>query len=111
MPNIHVTTNRSDPDNVVEFERLIELAEPLGTVSCATTAAFIERQFQLAQQVGDLLARRDVAHARTGAQGCLIEVVKCGKPARKEFAVDHAFGETIDRPEAKPERQILEAVG
>jgi hypothetical protein len=49
-----------------------------------------------------------MAHARTGAQGCLIEVVKCGKPARKEFTVDHAFGETIDRPEAKPEDAYLQ---
>src|ERR1700760_4892789 len=52
-----------------------------------------------------------MAHARAGAQGCLIEVVKRGKPARKELAVDHPFSETTDRPEAKPEPQVLETVG
>jgi len=48
-------------ENVVEFERLVDLCEPFGPVGCAAAAALIERQFQLAQQAGDLLARGHVA--------------------------------------------------
>src|SRR5258705_5791090 len=95
----------------MDLERLVDLVEPFGTVGGATAAALIERQFQLAQQARDLLPRRYVAHARTGAERGLVEVVERGQPARKELAVNHALGETIDRAEAEPERQIVEAIG
>jgi hypothetical protein len=35
-------------ENVVNFERLVHLAEPLGAVGRPAAAALIERQFQLA---------------------------------------------------------------
>ena len=108
---VYVITELSGAEDVVDFERPIELAEPLGPIGCSAPTALFQRQFQLAQQFGDLLTRRDVAHARTGAQSCLIEVVKRGKSPWKELAIHRAFGETIDRPEAKPERQILETIG
>ena len=81
----------------MEFERLVDLVEPLGTVGRAAAAAFIERQFQLAQQAGDLLARGQVAHARTGAERRLVEVVERGETARKKFTIDHAFGEAFTK--------------
>src|ERR1700722_14439285 len=43
------TPNLSDPDDVVDFERLIELAEPLGPIGSSAPTALIQRQFQLAQ--------------------------------------------------------------
>src|SRR5260221_13077015 len=94
----------SGAEDVVDFERLVDLGEPLGPVGCAAAAALVERQFQLAQQAGDLLARRHVPQAGTGAKCCFVEVVKRGQAARKKLAVNHAFGETINRAEAKPER-------
>jgi hypothetical protein len=77
------TPNLSDPDDVVDFERLIELAEPLGPIGSSAPTTLIQRQFQLAQQVGDLLARRDMAHAWAGAQGCPIESSSAVSPRGK----------------------------
>jgi hypothetical protein len=39
----YVTTNLSGPDDVVNFERLVELIEPLGPVGGAAPAALVER--------------------------------------------------------------------
>ena len=39
----------SGAEDVMEFERLVDLGEPFGAIGCAAAAAFIERQFQLAQ--------------------------------------------------------------
>src|ERR1700689_2862161 len=69
----------SGAEDVVDFERLVELIEPFGTVGGAAATAFIERQFELAQQAGDFLACRYMAHARTSAERCLVEVVKRGQ--------------------------------
>src|SRR3984957_5471956 len=71
--------------DVVDFERLVDLAEPFGAVGCAAPAALVERQLQLAQQACDLLTRRHMAHAWAGAKRCLVEIVERGKPAGKEF--------------------------
>src|SRR5947207_11254906 len=98
-------------EDVVEFERFVDLAEPFGPVGSAAAAPLVEGQFQLAQQAGHLLARRHVTQARTGAKGCFVDVVERSQAARKKLAVNHAFGETIDRAEAEPERQLVEAVG
>src|SRR5476649_758879 len=35
----------------------------------------------------------------------------CREPTWKKFAIDDAFSEAIDRAEAEPQRQIIEAVG
>src|SRR5712671_7589044 len=95
----------------MELEWLVDLDEPFSPVGGAAAAPLIQRQFQLAQQAGDLLARRHVAQARTGAKGSFADVIERGQAARKKLAVNHAFGETIDRAEAEPERQLVEAVG
>src|SRR6266550_686332 len=102
---------RLGAEDVVEFERFVDLAEPFGRVGSAAAVPLVEGQFQLAQQAGDLLARRHVTQARTGAKGCIVDVVERSQAARKKLAVNHAFGETIDRAEAEPERQLVEAVG
>src|SRR5580692_8182962 len=70
-----------------------------------------ERQLELAQQAGDLLAGGDMAEARAGAERGLIEVVERGQSAWEELAVHHPFGEAVDRTETEPERQVVEAVG
>src|SRR6476469_3738989 len=90
-------------EDVVKFERLVDLAEPFGAVGCPATTALVERQLQLAQQARDLFARRDMAQARAGPKRCLVEIVERGEPARKELAIDHAFGKTVDRAEAETE--------
>ena len=35
----------SDAEDVVGFERLVDMGEPFGTVGSAAPAAFVERQF------------------------------------------------------------------
>src|SRR5258705_2850063 len=65
---------RLSTEDVVELERFVDLGKPFGPVGSAAAAPLIERQFQLAQQAGDLLARRHVAQARTGAKGCFVNV-------------------------------------
>src|SRR5947209_11653371 len=97
MPN-------SGAEDIVGFKRLVDLSEPFGTVGGAAAAAFVERQFQLTQQAADLLAGRDMPHARPGAERRLVEVVKRGQPTREKFAVDGALGKAVDRAEAQPER-------
>src|SRR5882724_3726922 len=98
-------------DDVVDFERLVDLVEPFGPVRRAAPAALIERKLQLAQQARRLFARRDMAEIRAGAERRLIEVVERGETARKELAIDHALGKAIDRAEPEPERQFLQPVG
>jgi hypothetical protein len=84
------------PYNVVNFERLVDLGEPFGAVGGTSTAALIKRQLQLAEQTRDLFPRGDVAEIRAGAERGFIDVVQRGKPAWKEFAINHAFGEPVD---------------
>src|SRR6266436_5682508 len=98
-------------DDVVEFERLVDLVEPFGPVRRAAPAPLIERKLQLAQQARHLFARRDMAEVRAGAERCLVDIVECGEAARKELAIDHALGEAVDGTEAEPERQVLQSVG
>src|SRR5438046_160948 len=75
-------------DDVVEFERLVDLVEPFGPIRSAAPAALIERKLQLAQQARHLLARRDMAEIRAGAERRLVEVVERGETARKELTID-----------------------
>src|SRR5580704_11512752 len=110
-PTVTAYHTGSGAEDVVDFERLVDLGEPLGAVGGAAAAALIERQFQLAQQAGHLLARRHMAQARAGAECRLVEVVERGQPTRKELTVDHTLGKAVDRAEAEPERQVVEAVG
>src|SRR6266403_610407 len=98
-------------DDIVEFERLVDLAEPFGAVGGAATAALVEREFQLAQQARNLLARGDVTEIRPGAERGLVEVVERGEPAREKLAVHHPLRETVDGAEAEAGREIVEAVG
>src|SRR6185295_12422905 len=98
-----MTGGDSGAEDVVGLKRLVDLSEPFGPVGSAAAAAFVERQFQLTQQAGDFLAGRDMPHARPGAERCLIEVVKRGQAAREKFAIDDAFGKTIDRAETHAE--------
>src|SRR4051794_33905752 len=98
-------------EDVVDFERLVDLGEPFGPAGGAAATAFVERQLQLTQQAGDLLARGNMSHARTGAERPLVEIVKRGQAAREKFAVDDALGKSVDRTEAEAEGQILETVG
>src|SRR5450631_201828 len=86
-------------EDVVDFERLVDLGEPFRPVGGPAAATLVERQFQLAQQARDLLARRDVTHVRPGTERRLVKIVERGQPARKKLAVNDAFGETVDRAE------------
>src|SRR6185437_14002412 len=101
----------SRANDVMKFERLVELVEPFGPVGRAAAAAFVQRQLQLAQQAGDFLAGGDMSEARTGAERGLVEVVERGQAARKELAIDHPLREAVDRTEPEPERQVVEAFG
>src|SRR6185437_7141398 len=94
----------------MNFERLVDLSEPLRPVGRATAASLVEREFELAQQARYLLTRRDVAEIGPCAESGLVDVIESGQSARKEFAIDHALGEAIDRAEPKSERQFLEPV-
>src|SRR5580700_10070590 len=111
IPTVTPYRKVSGAQDVVDLERLVDLAEPLGAAGRAATSALVERQLQLAQQAGDFLARRHMAHVRAGAERCLVEVVQRGQAAGKEFAVNDPFGEAVDRTEAEPERQLVESVG
>src|ERR1700759_3148714 len=99
-----MTDGVSGAEDVVGFKRLVDLGEPFGTVGGAAAAAFVERQFQLMQQAGDFLARRDMPHSWPGSECRLVEIVERGQAARKEFAIDHTLGKAIDRAEAHAER-------
>src|ERR1700756_1842817 len=79
----------SGTNYVVDFQRLVDLAEPFGTVGRAATPSFVQGKLKLAQQARDLFSRRDVAQVGARAQRCLIEVVERGQAAWKEFAVNH----------------------
>src|SRR5579883_1399555 len=96
--------------DVVDLERLVDLAEPFGAVCRAPAPALVERQLELAEQARHLFPRGHMAEIWLGAEGGFIDVVERGQPTRKELAIDHALGETVDRPEAQPERQILQTV-
>src|SRR5882724_13363280 len=98
-------------DDVVDFERLVDLVEPFGPVRRAAPAALVERKLQLAQQARHLFARRDMAEIRARAERRLVDVVERGETARKELAIDHAFGKAVDGAEAETERQILQPFG
>src|ERR1700733_369879 len=95
----------------MDFERLVDLAEPFGPVGRAAAAALVERQFQLAQQAGHLFARRDMAEIRAGAERRLVDIVEAGEAARKELAVDHALVKAARLTEPEPERKLVEAIG
>ena len=105
--NASITTFQSrrkielNADDVVQFERFIDLCRPLRAVGGAATTALVERQFQLAQQGQHLFARGDVAKARTGAKRDFVEIVERRQATRKELAIDRAFGKTIDRTKAQ----------
>jgi hypothetical protein len=75
-------------------------ANHAAAVGGAAEAAIIERKSQLVQQARDFVALRHVAQARTGAEGRLVKIVQRSQAARKEFAVNQAFGQAIDRAEA-----------
>src|SRR5689334_22000630 len=94
--------------NVVDFERLVDLGEPFGPICRATAASFVERQLKLAQQARDLFARRDMAEVWSCAEGGLVDVIESRQSARKELAIDHTLRKAVDRAKAKPERQFLE---
>jgi len=87
----------------VDFERLVDLVEPLRPVGGTAAAALVERQLQLAQQARHFLASGDIAEARAGVQRRLVEIVERGQAPREELAVDHALGKTVHRAEAEPE--------
>ena len=48
-------------------------------------------------------ATRQLAGRARSLPRALVKVVERRQPAREELAVNHAFGKTIDRAEAKPE--------
>src|ERR1700727_1080229 len=71
-----IANGDSGAEDVVGFKRLVDLGKPFGTVGGAAAAAFVERQFQLAQQARDFLTRGDMPHARPGAKRRLVELVE-----------------------------------
>src|SRR3981081_2305548 len=93
----------------MDFERLVDLAEPFGPVGCAAAAALIDRQFQLPQQARNLFPRHHMLHAGTSTE-CLIKVIKRSQAAWIKFAIDLALGKTSDRAEAEPAQQFIETV-
>src|SRR5262249_50042259 len=99
----------SGADYVVNFQRLVDLAEPFRAIGGAAAAAFVKRQLELAQQARDLLSRRDLTPAGARSQGRFVKIVQCGQASRKEFAVNHTLGKTVDRAKAEPERQFLQS--
>src|SRR5689334_10838945 len=94
-------------DDIRQFQRARLRREPLLAGRGAPHATLVERQLQRAQQRLDLLARRDMRQARPRAERLLVEAVERGQSPRIELAEDHAFGETVDRAEAEPQRKLL----
>ena len=101
----------SGHENIVGFERLIDLREPFRPRSRAAATFFIEGQFELAQQFHHFAARGDMREAWPRSERRLVEIVKPGETAREELAIDHALGQTIDRAEAETERQLVQPFG
>src|SRR3569832_2808324 len=62
----------SGADDVVELERLVDLAEPLGAVGSAAAPTLVQREFELTQQARALLACRHVPELRTGTPRFLV---------------------------------------
>src|SRR5690348_10334988 len=114
--NIRGSERRADrdaalrADNVVDFKRLVDLGEPFGPISRPPSAMFVQGQLELAEQARHLFPRRHVTEIRAGAEGSFVDVVERGKSPREKLAIDHPFGEAVDRAEAKPERKFLQAV-
>src|SRR5882757_2879650 len=99
-----MTNGDSGAEDVVDLERLVDLGEPFGPAGGAAAAAFVERQLQLAQQVRDFFARRDMSHAWAGAERRFVEIVERGQAAWKKFAIDYTFGKSVDRAKAEAKR-------
>src|SRR6202044_2779966 len=86
---------------VVELERLARLRDPFGARRRAALAALVDRQPQRVDQRLDLVARGPMRDCRPQPERLLVEFVERGEPAREEFAIDHALGETVDAAKAE----------
>ena len=60
----------------MDLERLAPRHDPLGLRGRPFTSAFIERELDRLHQAHDLLSRRHVGGARTGAERVVVEVVE-----------------------------------
>jgi hypothetical protein len=89
-------------DNVVDFQRLVDLGEPFRPVRRPPAAAFIKRQLELAQQARYLFPRRDMAAVRPRSERGFVYIVERSQTAREELAIDHALGKAVDRAETEP---------
>src|SRR6516164_9919799 len=81
--------SRSGAEDIVDFDRRVNLAEPFGAVGRAAAAALVEGQPELAQQARHLLAGGDMAEIGPHAERGLIDVVERSQTTREELAIDH----------------------
>src|SRR5260221_6687899 len=95
-------------DDVVQFERRRLRGEPLLLRRCTPQPALVERQLERAEQRLDLFAGGDMRHARPCSERILVKIVERGQAPRIELTEYHALGKTVDRPEAEPQRQLLQ---
>src|SRR5262245_50505623 len=74
-------------DDVVGIQRLVQGCEPLGAGGGTTAAFFVDRQLQRVDEGAHLLAGSVVRRGWPCAERRLVEVVKRGEPAGKEFSI------------------------
>src|SRR4051812_37409015 len=108
-PRVAAARARSRAEDVMHLERLVDLREPFGPVGGTTPASFVEREFQLAQKAGDLLACGDVTEARPHSKRGLVKMIERRQATREKFAVHHAFGKAVDGTKGKLQRELVEA--
>src|SRR5262245_43565468 len=75
----------SRTNNIVQFERLVDLGKPCCAGRGATAAALVEGQLQLPQHSNHLLARAHMTHARSRSKRRLIQIVEGCEAARKKL--------------------------
>src|SRR5262249_2805540 len=81
--------------HVLKLERLIQGGGPFGAGGGAAAAALVEGELKAVDERAHLLVRGHVRHARTSAERRLVEVVEGAQPARKQLAIDKAFGKAV----------------
>src|SRR5262249_25084715 len=104
---------RASPDSIGEeivgVERLCRCRDPFRTRRRAAFAAFVDRQAQRIDQDFHLVAGGSGWTGGPQTERILVEVVERGEAAWEEFAIDHAFGKTIDGAETELLGETIDA--